>query len=35
MVCIYCDTLYPAGILVCEECNDYTGLIRVDEREGK
>lgn len=35
LVCVYCDTLYPAGTAVCEECNDYKGLIKIADREEK
>ena len=29
IVCVYCSTLYDDDVVVCPECNDYSGLIPV------
>ena len=37
MVCVYCSTLYGEGITVCLECNEYDGMMSVEnnKEEGK
>jgi hypothetical protein len=31
IVCVYCQKIYAGDTSVCPECNDYDGLIRVEE----
>jgi ribosomal protein L40E len=31
VVCVFCESVYPEGTLVCRECNDYKGLMPITE----
>lgn len=26
-MCIFCENIYSAGVMVCQECSDYKGLM--------
>ena len=31
LVCVFCETVYSEGTVVCSECNDYKGMMTVSE----
>ena len=33
VVCTYCETIYAEGTAVCNECNEYDGLILMGEKK--
>jgi hypothetical protein len=30
-VCVFCENVYSAGVMVCQECQDYKGLMPIAE----
>ena len=30
-VCVFCENVYSDGVMVCQECNDYKGLMTIPE----
>jgi len=30
-VCVFCETLYSESVMVCQECNDYKGLMTIPQ----
>lgn len=26
-MCVFCENVYSAGVMVCQECNEYKGLM--------
>lgn len=30
-VCVFCENVYSSGVMVCQECQDYKGLMTIAE----
>jgi len=31
LVCVYCENTYEDGTIVCPECNEYKGMLPIEE----
>lgn len=31
LICVFCETLYPEDTFLCRECEDYKGLMKLEQ----
>jgi hypothetical protein len=31
VICVFCENIYSEGVMVCQECNEYKGLMPIEQ----
>lgn len=31
VICVFCETIYAEGTIVCSQCNEYKGMMSLEE----